>query len=125
MPLGNESLQVAIAGAASLRGKDLKEWMDESGFPVGEIRLLDEELAAGTLTEIGGTPAIVQLVDESSFDRMRFVFFTGSPAFTVRHAPAAERAGATIIDMSGGLAAASARPARARNSDSIAASQSS
>ena len=52
--LADESLRVAIAGATSLRGKDLKEWMEESGFPAGEIRLLDEELAAGTLTEVGG-----------------------------------------------------------------------
>ena len=35
MPFGQESLLVAIAGATSLRGKDLKLWMEESGFPAG------------------------------------------------------------------------------------------
>src|SRR5665213_353524 len=104
MPLGNESLRVAIAGAASLRGKDLARWIEESGFPAGEVRLLDEALAVGTLTSVGDEAAIVQPVDESSFERMRFVFFTGSAAFAEKHGPAAERAGSTIIDMTGGLA---------------------
>jgi aspartate-semialdehyde dehydrogenase len=104
MNLGNESLRVAIVGATSLRGKDLKQWMEESGFPSGEIRLLDEDLAVGTLTEAAGEPVIVQRVDESSFAGMRFVFFTGTPEFAKKHAMAAERAGATVIDMTGGLA---------------------
>jgi aspartate-semialdehyde dehydrogenase len=80
--------------------------MVESGFPAGEIRLLDEDLAVGTLTEAGGEPLIVQPVDETSFERMRFVFFAGSAAFAEKHGPAAERAGATVIDMTGGLAGA-------------------
>ena len=106
MVLGADSLRVAIAGATSLRGKDLRQWIDESGFPVGEVRLLDEELAAGTLTEVAGEPVIVQPVDEASFERTRFVFFTGSPAFAAAHARSAQRAGATVIDMTGSLAAA-------------------
>ena len=49
-----EAVRVAIAGAASLRGKELKQWLEESNFPAAEIRLLDEEVVAGTLTEAGG-----------------------------------------------------------------------
>jgi len=103
MPLGPESLRVAIAGATSLRGKDLKQYIEESEFPVGEIRLFDEELAAGALTEVGGEPAVVHAIDDSSFDRIRFVFFTGSASFAAKHAPTALRAGSTVIDLSGGL----------------------
>src|SRR5579862_26286 len=105
MPLGSEPLRIAIAGAASLRGRDLTRWLEESGFPAGEIRLLDEEFAAGTLTELGGEPAVIQTVDETSFDRMRFVFFAGTPQFAARHGAAAQRAGAAVIDLTGGLAA--------------------
>src|SRR5580704_8351158 len=104
MRLGQESLRVVIAGAASLRGLDLKRWMEESAFPVGEIRLLDEEFAAGTLTELAGEPAIIQPMDASSFDGARFVFFAGSAKFAARHEAAAVHAGATVIDLSGGLA---------------------
>jgi aspartate-semialdehyde dehydrogenase len=106
MVLGADSLRIAIAGATSLRGKDLRQWIDESGFPAGEVRLLDEELAAGTLAEVAGEPVIVQPVDEASFERTRFVFFTGSPAFAAAHARSAQRAGATVIDMTGSLSAA-------------------
>jgi aspartate-semialdehyde dehydrogenase len=111
MSLPEHSLRVAIAGATSLRGKDLKYWLEEGGFPAGEIKLVDEEIASGTLTEVAGEPAIVQAVTESSFEGLRFVFFAGSAAFAARHALAADRAGASIIDMTGGLwAGERARP---------------
>jgi len=110
-PLPEHSLRVAIAGAASLRGKDLKYWLEEGGFPAGEIRLVDEEIAAGMLTEVAGEATIVQTVNESSFEGLRFVFFAGSSAFAAQHGPAADRAGASVIDMTGGLWAGSlARP---------------
>jgi aspartate-semialdehyde dehydrogenase len=98
------TVRVAIAGAASLRGKELKQWLEEADFPATEIRLLDEELVAGTLTEAAGEPAVIETVDEDSFERVRFSFFTGSPKFSVLHGPEARRAGATVIDLSGGLA---------------------
>jgi aspartate-semialdehyde dehydrogenase len=111
MPLPKHSLRVAIAGATSLRGKDLKYWLEEGGFPAVEIRLVDEELASGTLTEVAGEPAVVQSVNETSFEALRFVFFAGSPAFAAQHGPAADRAGASVIDMTGGLwAGPRARP---------------
>jgi len=97
------AVRVAIAGAASLRGKELKLLLEESNFPASEIRLLDEEIVAGTLTEAGGEPAVIETVDEDSFERVRFAFFTGSPRFSARHGGEARRAGATVIDLSGGL----------------------
>jgi aspartate-semialdehyde dehydrogenase len=99
-----EAVRVAIAGAASLRGKELKQWLEESSFLAGEIRLLDEDFVAGTLTEGGGEPTFIKTVQEDSFEGVRFVFFTGSAAFSARHAAEARRAGATVIDLSGGLA---------------------
>src|SRR5580700_9603188 len=98
-----DAVRVAIAGAASLRGKELKLLLEESNFPASEIRLLDEEIVAGTLTEAGGEPAVIETVDEDSFERVRFAFFTGSARFSKRHAAEARRAGAVIIDLSGGL----------------------
>ena len=85
---------MAIAGASSLLGKELSLWLEESNFPAIDIRLVDEELAAGTLTEAGGEPAIIETVTEDSFERVRFAFFTGSPEFSKRHAAEARRAGA-------------------------------
>ena len=57
MPSGPEKLsRVAIVGASSLRGKELKVVLEERNFPASEIVLLDESVAAGTLTEVGGEP---------------------------------------------------------------------
>jgi len=100
-----EAVRVAIAGASSLLGKELSLWLEESNFPTIDIRLLDEEIVAGTLTEAGGEPAVIETVTEDSFERVRFAFFTGSPEFSQRHAPEARHAGAVVIDLSGGLGA--------------------
>jgi aspartate-semialdehyde dehydrogenase len=100
-----ESVRIAIAGASSLLGKELSLWIEEANFPSVDIRLLDEEIVAGTLTEAGGEPAVIETVTEDSFERVRFAFFTGSPEFSQRHAAEAQRAGAVVIDLSGGLGA--------------------
>jgi aspartate-semialdehyde dehydrogenase len=100
-----EAVRVAIAGASSLLGKELNLWLEESKFPAIDIRLVDEEIVAGTLTEAGGEPTVIETVAEDSFERARFAFFTGSPDFARRHAAEARRAGAVVIDLSGGLEA--------------------
>lgn len=105
MTSAKAAVRVAIAGASSLLGKELSLWLEESNFPAIDIRLLDEEIVAGTLTEAGGEPAVIETVSEDSFERVRFAFFTGSPEFSKRHAAEARRAGAVVIDLSGGLGA--------------------
>ena len=101
----NGAVRVAIAGASTLLGKELKVWLEESNFPTTDIRLVDEEFVAGTLTEAGGEPAVIETVSEDSFERARFAFFAGSQEFSRRHAADARRGGAVVIDLSGGLAA--------------------
>jgi aspartate-semialdehyde dehydrogenase len=96
-----ESHRIVIAGASSLLGAELKSLLEESKFAGWDFRLLDEEDAAGTLTEAGGEPAVIQPVGEGSFERARFVFFTGSPKFVERNFRAALAAGAMAIDFSG------------------------
>jgi len=111
MNSSKEAVRVVIAGASSLLGKELNQLLEESHFPASDIRLVDEEFVAGTLTESGGEPAVIETVAEDSFDRARFAFFTGSAEFSRRHAADATRAGAVVIDLSGGLLVdANARP---------------
>src|SRR5580698_343237 len=102
MPGGRDSLhKVAIVGASSLLGKDLKQVLEDRNFPASEIILLDESVAAGTLTEAGGEPAFIRTLEEDSFEGARFVFFAGSAADAARNWPATQRAGATVIDLTG------------------------
>ena len=95
------SHRIVIAGASSLLGAELKSLLEEGKFADWDFRLLDEEDAAGTLTEAGGEATVIQPVEEGSFDRARFVFFTGSSDFARANFEAAQRSGAVVIDLSG------------------------
>jgi aspartate-semialdehyde dehydrogenase len=106
-----DSNRIVIAGASSLLGAELKSLLEESRFAASDFTLVDEEVAAGTLTEAKGEPAIIRPVEEGSFNRARFIFFTGSPGFTRANLTAARASGATIIDLSGALAGEPATPA--------------
>jgi aspartate-semialdehyde dehydrogenase len=96
-----ESNRIVIAGASSLLGAELKSLLKEGKFAGWDLRLVDEEVAAGTLTEAGGEPAVIQPVEEGSFDRARLIFFTGSPEFSRANLKAAARTDASVIDLSG------------------------
>ena len=101
MSTPRDSQRIVIAGASSLLGAELKSLLEESRFASWDLSLVDEETVAGTLTEAGGEPAIIQPVEEGTFDRSKLIFFTGSAAFTERNLPGARESGATVIDLSG------------------------
>lgn len=106
MPAGHDAAnRVAIVGASSLRGKELKLVLEERNFPAGDIVLLDEPVMAGTLTEVGGEPAFIRALDEESFEGARFAFFAGSQQDAEQNWLVAQRSGATVIDLTGTLAA--------------------
>jgi aspartate-semialdehyde dehydrogenase len=103
--LDRGSNPIVIAGASSLLGVELRSLLEESRFAGAEFRLVDEEMAAGILTEAGGEPAVIRPVEEGTFDRASKVFFTGSAEFTLRNLAAARAAEAKVIDLSGTAAA--------------------
>lgn len=99
--MSSESNRIVIAGASSLLGAELKSLLEESLFAGWDFRLVDEEIAAGTLTEAGGEAAVIQPVEEDSFSKARFIFFSGSPEFTAANLQAALGSGAKVLDLSG------------------------
>jgi aspartate-semialdehyde dehydrogenase len=104
MSFERESNRIVIAGASSLLGAEVKSLLEEGRFAASDFRLLDEDLAAGILTAAGDEPLLIQPVEEGSFARARYIFFTGSGGFTLANLPAAQQSGAIIIDLSGALA---------------------
>jgi aspartate-semialdehyde dehydrogenase len=96
-----DSNRIVIAGASSLLGAELKSLLEESKFAGWDLRLVDEEVAAGTLTEAAGEPAVIQPVEEGSFEKARLVFFTGSTEFSRANLKAAVRSGAGVVELSG------------------------
>jgi aspartate-semialdehyde dehydrogenase len=99
-----ESRRIVIAGASSLLGAELKSLLEESRFAASDFRLVDEESVAGMLTEAGGEPAVIQPVEEDTFNKAWIVFFAGSSGFTKRNLDLARRSGARIVDLSGEIA---------------------
>lgn len=93
--------RVAIAGAGSLLGKELKLVLEDRNFPASEIILLDESVMAGTLTEAAGEPTFIRALKEDSFEGARLVFFAGTASDAARNRPGAQRAGASVIDLTG------------------------
>lgn len=103
MKVARSVRRIAIAGASSLVGNELKQLVEEGRFADADLRLLDEEILAGTLTETGGEPAIVQAVEEDSFRNADAIFLAGSPGFARNCYEAAKQAEAVAVDLSGGL----------------------
>jgi aspartate-semialdehyde dehydrogenase len=91
--------RIGIVGASSLAGKELSEELGESALGASDFVLLDEEEVAGQMTAAGDEVAFIQRLEASSFERMDFVFFTGSAAVTKKHWLVARRAGASIVDL--------------------------
>jgi len=98
MSADRNSQRIVIAGASSLLGGELKTLLEESRFARWDLRLVDEEDAAGTLTEAGGEAAVIQRVEEDTFHGARYAFLAGSTAFGNLCVGPAREAGATLID---------------------------
>ena len=98
MSADRNSQRIVIAGASSLLGGELKTLVEESRFAGWDLRLVDEENVAGTLTEAGGEAAVIQRVEEDTFRGAKYAFLAGSTAFGKICLGPAREAGATIID---------------------------
>jgi aspartate-semialdehyde dehydrogenase len=94
-----ETYKIAIVGAASIRGKELNEALAESVFAGADFSLLDDESQLGQLEAVGDEVTFIQRIEPSAFEGMDFVFFAGSQDVTLRHWKAAQKAGASIVDL--------------------------
>ena len=106
MPRDHSSPRIALVGASSLRGKELKSVMEDWKWPSGispEILLFDTSLPVGTLTEAGGEPTFVKPLEADNFANVQFACFAGSAAETRANWRMARDAGAAIIDLTGDL----------------------
>jgi aspartate-semialdehyde dehydrogenase len=91
---------VALIGASSLKGKEIKALLGERHIRPHRLSLLDASELQGHLTEFDDEPTIIQPVDKESFEGMTLAIFASSPEFTRDHWQLAESAGCDIIDLS-------------------------
>ena len=95
--------KIAIAGASTLLGQEIKDALSESPLAAATLLLLDEEDARGQLEQVGDEIAVVQPIDADAFEKVDFTFFCGPEALTQKHWRQALRAGSTVLDLSGAL----------------------
>jgi aspartate-semialdehyde dehydrogenase len=75
---------VAIVGAASLKGKEVAEVLDERNFPSSEVKLLDDDQALGQLEAVKDEVTFIQKLRAEQFERVDFAFFASDAESTRR-----------------------------------------
>lgn len=95
--------KIAIAGASTLLGKELKDALADSPFAAARLVLLDEDEGLGQLDQVGDEVTFVQALSPDAFEQVDFTFFCGPESLTARHWRKALAAGSTVLDMSGAL----------------------
>jgi len=95
--------RAAIVGAASLKGKEVAEMLNERNFPAVDIRLLDDDEAMGQLEAMGDEISFIQRVRAEQFEHVDFTFFASDEETTRRNWKDARDAGSAIVDLSAAL----------------------
>ena len=95
--------RAAIVGAASLRGKEVAEMLNERNFPAADIRLLDDDESLGQLEAMGDEISFIQRVRAEQFEHVDFTFFASDEECTRANWKDAQDAGSAIIDLSSAL----------------------
>lgn len=95
--------KIAIVGASTLLGKEMKDALAESSLAAADFSLLDEEEGLGQLDQLGDEITFVQAIDPDAFEHIDFTFFCGTENLTRKHWREALRAGSTVLDLSGAL----------------------
>jgi aspartate-semialdehyde dehydrogenase len=95
--------KIAIAGASTLLGRELKEVLSESPLAAANFALFDEEDVQGQLDQVGDEITFIQPIGADAFDHADFTFFCGTENLTRNHWRQALRAGSTVFDLSGAL----------------------
>src|SRR6516225_8218416 len=84
--------RVAIVGAATLKGRELKEVLTERNFPARDTRLLDDEESLGQVDAVGDEPTFIQSVLPEHLENVDFTFFASDEGFTRTTWPMARNA---------------------------------
>ena len=92
--------RVAIIGAATLKGRELKDVLNDRNFPAQDIRLLDDDESLGQLEAMGEEPTFIQSVLPEHLENVDFTFFADDEHFTRTTWRLAHKAGSDIIDLS-------------------------
>jgi len=92
--------RLAIIGAGTLKGRELKDVLSDRNFPAQDVRLLDDDESLGQLEAVGEEPTFIQSVLPEHLENVDFSFFASDAAFTRNTWPMVRKSGSDIIDLS-------------------------
>jgi len=92
--------RVAIVGAASLKGKEVAEVLDQRNFPSSEVKLLDDDQALGQLEAMKDEITFIQSVRAEQFEHVDFTFFASDAESTRKNWRQVQKSGSAIVDLS-------------------------
>jgi len=92
--------RVAIVGAASLKGKEIRDALVERSFPTADVKLLDEEDLLGQIEQVNDEPIIIQGVLPENLEEVDFAFLTADEPYIAKTWAIVRDSGSEIIDLS-------------------------
>lgn len=92
--------RAAIVGAATLKGRELKDVLEERNFPAVDLRLLDDDESLGQLERVQDEVSIIQPVTRDQLENIDFTFFASEEEFTRANWKLAREAGSAVVDLS-------------------------
>ena len=95
-----EVYRVAIVGAGTLKGKELKEVLEDRNFPALEVKLLDDEESLGQLDSVGDEATFIQSALPENLQGADIIFFASEASFTRKNWSLAKESGALVVDLS-------------------------
>jgi aspartate-semialdehyde dehydrogenase len=98
--MSTSGYRLAVVGATGAVGVEILRVLERRNFPVASIRLLASERSAGKKLEFQGKPVTVELLEEKAFSGVEIAFFSAGATRSRQFIPAAQAAGAVVIDNS-------------------------
>src|SRR5450631_725751 len=92
--------RIAIVGAATLKGKEIAEVLNDRNFPSIDVKLLGNEDSLGKLETLGDEVSFIQSPRPDQFDKVDFTFFASDQESTRKSWKLARDAGSAIVDLS-------------------------
>jgi len=91
---------LAIAGVTGAVGQEFLKILEERDFPVDDVKMLASHRSAGKKIQFKGTEYTVEELTADSFDGVDIALFSAGGDRSKEFAPAAVKAGATVVDNS-------------------------
>lgn len=92
--------KVAVVGALGMVGTEMVNTLERRGFPVEELRPLDQAQYKHRVVKFRGAEIPVSVADSDAFNGVDIALFSAGGQASLEMAPAAVRKGAVVIDNS-------------------------